>query len=147
MTPCEVCGNLPCTCEGGKKKRKVLVKLGKLRELTLYTDWNEKFLYEGNKISIDEFITIPFGRLPQFFDSEMDLRLDQLKREGFDQEKLQRVQSLISAENSDLLDVLECLAFHTTPMAERCLAWSQDYARQFLYILPLRFMTRFCRKT
>ena len=126
--PCEVCGNLPCTCEGGKKKRKVVVKLGKLRELTLYTDWNEKFLYEGNLISIDEFITILFGRLPQFFDSEMDLRqqwaspdtreklLDQLKREGFDQEKLQRVQSLISAEDSDLLDVLECLAFHTTPM-------------------------------
>ena len=125
--PCPVCGNLPCTCEGGTRKKKVVVKLGKMRQLTLYTDWDEKFLYEGRLVSIDEFITILFGRLPHFFDSDEDLRqqwadpntrealLDQLQREGFDQEKLQRVQALISAEDCDLLDVLEFLAYQTTP--------------------------------
>ena len=127
--PCAVCGNLPCTCPGGRPKKKVKVKLGPIRAIELLTtEWEEKFMYDGKLISIEEFIVKLFGRLPVYFEDADDLHkkwadpdtraklLEQLDREGFNLENLRRVQSMVSAENCDLMDVLEFLAYHTTPI-------------------------------
>ena len=129
--PCPVCGNMTCTCPGGKPKKTVVVKLSEERMVELRTEWEEKFLFDGKLIGMDEFIKILFGNLPRFFKSDQDLReqwanpdtrkalLTQLEREGFALEKLRQVQYLLDAEDCDLLDVLEFLAYHSTPMERR----------------------------
>jgi len=130
--PCPVCGHLPCTCEGGGRQRdKVKVKLSSQRTLELKTTWTEKFQYGDELISIEEFIQKIFGRLPMFFNGPEDLRkqwehpdtrralLNQLEQEGFHEDKLQAVQRVMGREDCDLLDVLEYLAYETTPMERK----------------------------
>lgn len=130
--PCPVCGHLPCTCEGGGRQRdKVKVKLSNQRTLELKTTWTEKFQYGDELISIEEFIQKLFGRLPMFFNGPEDLRkqwehpdtrralLNQLEQEGFHEDKLQAVQRVMGREDCDLLDVLEYLAYETTPMERK----------------------------
>lgn len=126
--PCPVCGHLPCTCDGGRQKKTIKVKLSKRRELTLKTNWTEKFQYGEDLISIEQFIEILFGRLPEFFSGAEDLRkkwehpdtrealLIQLEREGFAEDKLRMMQRVMGREDCDLLDVLEYLAYETTPL-------------------------------
>jgi len=120
---------LPCTCNGGggRPLKMVEVKLSTTRKLLLKTDWDEKFQYGDELITIDEFIKILFGRLPHFFSSDSDLRTQwenpttrvalvrQLEDEGFAEEKLQMVRKALNYEKCDLLDVLEFLAYNTTP--------------------------------
>ena len=141
-TPCPVCGNDPCTCSGGKPKKKVVVHLSAVRTLELQTDWTEKFQMGDELVTIDELIRQLFGRLPQFFDSEEDLRqqwarpdtraalLGQLEREGFAEEKLDMVRHVLCMDDCDLFDVLAFLAYKTTPMerARRVELVRQDYA-------------------
>lgn len=142
--PCPVCGHLPCTCEGGMPKRKVKVKLSKQRELELETTWTEKFQYGEDLISIEEFIEILFGRLPKFFDGPEDLRrqwehpdtrqalLSQLEREGFAEDKLRMMQHVMGRDDCDLLDILEFLAYETTPIERqrRVELVREDYYQQ-----------------
>lgn len=130
--PCPICGHLPCTCEGGGRQRdKVKVKLSSQRTLELKTTWTEKFQYGDELISIEEFIQKLFGRLPMFFNGPEDLRkqwehpdtrralLNQLEQEGFHEDKLQAMQRVMGREDCDLLDVLEYLAYETTPMERK----------------------------
>lgn len=129
---CSVCGHLPCTCEGGQSQKTVKVRLSAKRELELKTTWTEKFQYGEDLISLEEFIKILFGRLPYFFTDSLDLHkqwehpdtrlalLDQLEREGFAEDKLRMVQRVIGREDCDLLDVLEFLAYATTPIDRVC---------------------------
>ena len=88
-------------------------------------------MFDGTLISLEEFVKILFGKLPSFFKDDEDLRgqwqnpetrlalLNQLEREGFPIEKLKMVQELLSMEKCDLLDVLEFLAYNTTPIERK----------------------------
>ena len=90
--------------------------------------WEECFMFDGKLISLNDFIKILFGKLPLFFKDDEDLHtqwqnpktrtalLDQLEREGFPLEKIRMVQSLLNMDKCDLLDVLEYLAYNTTPI-------------------------------
>ena len=130
--PCPVCGHLPCTCEGGQPRKTIKVRLSAQRELELKTRWTEKFQYGEDLISIEEFIKILFGRLPLFFKDSVDLHhqwehpdtrqalLSLLEREGFAEDKLRMVQRVIGREDCDLLDVLDFLAYATTPIDRVC---------------------------
>jgi type I restriction enzyme R subunit len=83
---------------------------------------------DGRPISAQQFLENLFGALPAFFKSEDELRslwsnpitrkalLDQLEQVGFGMEELTMMQSLINAENSDLFDVLEYVAFLQAPI-------------------------------
>lgn len=127
--PCPVCGNLPCTCPGSKKVV-IEIQLSDSRRIEAKNDfkWEEKFMYDGRLIDLSEFVTILFGRLPSFFKSNEDLHtqwknpetrfalLEHLGREGFPLDKIEMVQKLLRLENCDLLDVLEYLAYNTTPI-------------------------------
>ncbi len=74
---------------------------------------------DGKPISAEEFLNNLFGELPNFFQSEEQLRtiwsqpstrkklLENLSEAGFGYEELQMLQKLIDAEKSDLFDVLE----------------------------------------
>lgn len=143
--PCPVCGHLPCTCDGGSKpQKKIIVRLSAQRTFGLKTKWTEKFQYGDELISIEEFIQKLFGKLPSFFNGPEDLRkqwehpdtrralLNQLEQEGFHEEKLQKMQFVMGREDCDLLDVLEYLAYETTPIEreKRVELVRQDYYKQ-----------------
>ena len=126
--PCPVCGHLPCTCPGGQPKKKVVVKLSHLRELTLHTEWDERIQFGDELLTIEEYIKRLFGMLPTFLDGEEDLRerwsqpesrqqlLNVLEESGFPEDKLEMTRRFLELEQCDMLDVLAFLAYNTTPM-------------------------------
>lgn len=115
--PCEKCGETPCTCE---KKKRIKIKLrdGKEREIQSMmatSFWSA----DGRPISAEDFLNNLFGKLPNLFKSEAELRklwsnpmtrrtlLEKLDDAGFGKDELTTLQQLIDAEKSDLFDVLE----------------------------------------
>ena len=129
--PCKICGNLPCTCE----KQFIEIELGdgRKRKIKDGFDWEERLMFDGKLITIKEFVDILVDNktLPKFFSDEEDLRnkwknpesrndlLLQMERDGFPLEKLNKVQEFLSMEKCDLLDVLEYLAYNTTPVERK----------------------------
>ena len=119
-------------------KVKVKLRDGKEREIqhmasTLFYDAS------GKPITAEEFMEKLFGKLPEFFKNEDELRriwsnpitrkalLEKLEDAGFGREQLGIMQSLINAEKSDLFDVLEYVSFATQPITrESRVAQSQS---------------------
>jgi type I restriction enzyme R subunit len=132
--PCKICGNLPCTCDANTKEKKCIeIKLSDGHILRLRAQWQEKFMFDGELITLEQFIKILFGKIPEFFKDSKDLRarwsdpttrealLQNLSDNGFSKERLRQVQALTQNEKCDLLDVLELIAYNKSPMerAER----------------------------
>lgn len=132
--PCKICGNLPCTCDANTKEKKCIeIKLSDGHVLRLRAQWEEKFMFDGELITLEQFIKILFGKIPEFFKDSKDLRdrwsdpttrealLQNLSDNGFSKERLRQVQALTQNEKCDLLDVLELIAYNKSPMerAER----------------------------
>lgn len=125
--PCPVCGNLPCTCDGGNSKL-IDIRLSTHRKLTLETKWQQKIFFGDEFISLEEYVKKLFGRIPEFFTGADDLRekwshpetreqlLQTLDEAGFAEEKLNMLKSMLKMEKCDLLDVLEHIAYHSTPV-------------------------------
>jgi type I restriction enzyme R subunit len=124
--PCPVCGKVACSCE---KKQKVKVKLADGKERTiqhmmLTTFWHP----DGTPMSAQQFMELLFGKLPDFFQSEAELRklwsapdtraklLQGLAEKNFGHDKLVAMQHLIDAEQSDLFDVLAYVAYLLPPV-------------------------------
>ena len=88
---------------------------------------------DGKPVSAEDFLQAMFGQMSDFYTSIEDLRekwsspktreelLDQMSEAGYDIETLNRIRTLIDADNSDLLDVLEYISFNVEPIqrAER----------------------------
>jgi type I restriction enzyme R subunit len=124
--PCPVCGERPCVC---KKKPKAKVKLadGKARDIqhmVCTTFWHQ----DGTPMSAQQFMELLFGKLPEFFKDEAELRvlwsapdtrkmlLKGLAEKGFGHEQLAEMQKIIDAEKSDLFDVLAYVAYALPPL-------------------------------
>jgi len=133
--PCKDCGNTPCTCTkvdppvcdtcmqspcvcAKKSKVKIKLKDGKEREIQHMIStsfWSA----DGKPVSAQEFMENLFGKLPELFQSESELRtlwshpmtrrtlLEKLEEAGFSKDDLQTLQKLVNLEKSDLFDVLE----------------------------------------
>ena len=83
---------------------------------------------DGKPVSTQKFIEEMFGRLPEFFSSSEDLHqiwsdpdtrealFEKLEDAGYGKEVLKDIRKIIDAEKSDLLDVLEYIAYATTPI-------------------------------
>jgi type I restriction enzyme, R subunit len=112
------------------KKIKLKIKLadGKEREIQhmIQTSfWN----VDGKPISAEEFLQSLFGKLPEFFKNEDELRriwsnpitrktlLDKLAGAGYGMNELKTLQQLINAENSDIFDVLEYISYAIKPIS------------------------------
>ena len=110
-----------------KKKLKIKLRDGKEREIqhmisTSFWDAN------GKPISAEEFLKNIFGALPEFFKNEDELRsiwanpvtrrvfLFKMAELGYDQEKLESLQNMINADDSDLFDVLAYVSFAIQPI-------------------------------
>lgn len=124
--PCAVCGQNPCGCT---KKRKVKVKLADGKERTIQHMMMTSFWHpDGTPMSAQQFMELLFGKLPDFFQSEEELRqlwsapdtraklLAALAEKDFSHASLVEMQKIIGAENSDLFDVLAYVAYTLPPL-------------------------------
>ena len=137
--PCPVCGQRPCVCEKetcpicGRRPcicgKKVKVKLADGKERTIQhmiatTFWHP----DGTPMSAQQFMEMLFGKLPEFFKNEAELRalwsvpdtrrklLEGLADKGFGNEQLTEMQKIIDAEKCDLFDVLAHIAYALQPV-------------------------------
>jgi type I restriction enzyme R subunit len=124
--PCEVCGKIRCVC-GKKRKAKVKLADGKERQIQhmmVTTYWHP----DGKPMSSMQFMEMLYGKLPEFFTSEAELRelwsapgtraklLRGLADKGFGHAQLAEMQQVIDAEKSDLFDVLAFVAYTKPPV-------------------------------
>jgi type I restriction enzyme R subunit len=134
--PCPNCGQRPCVCpkeacpECGKtpceciKKKKAKVKLADGKERTIQHMMVTSFWHpDGTPMSAQQFMELLFGKLPEFFKDEAELRalwsapdtraklLAGLAEKGFGREQMAEMQRIIDAEKSDLFDVLAYVAY------------------------------------
>ncbi|MBE7461388.1 MAG: DEAD/DEAH box helicase family protein [Zoogloeaceae bacterium] len=113
-------------------RRKVKVKLadGKARHIQhmmATSFWHP----DGTPMSAAQFMEALFGRLPEFFRDEEELRrlwsapdtrrklLEGLAEKGFGHDQLAEMQKLIDAEQSDLFDVLAHVAYALEPLTRK----------------------------
>ena len=123
---CPVCHNNPCTCD---KPEKLVIRLsdGNKRSIKFVNKamfWGK----DGKMISAEDFINELFGKLPEFFSSREELHalwsqpdtreglLKKMEQAGYGKDVLKDIRKIIDAENCDLLDVLEYVAYETTPI-------------------------------
>ena len=146
--PCYLCGNQPCTCPQEtcpdcgqrpcsckKQKLRIKVKLadGKARQIQhmmATSFWHP----DGTPMSAAQFMEALFGKLPEFFRDEDELRrlwsapdtrrklLEGLAEKGFGREQLAEMQKIIDAESSDIFDVLAFIAYAETPLTREARA-------------------------
>jgi type I restriction enzyme R subunit len=109
-------------------KQKLVIKLADGKERTFQhisatTFWSE----DGKPISAQQFIEALFGKLPELFKDEGELRqiwsepetrrklIDGLAERGFAGEQLEAIRTATDAQDSDLFDVLAYIAFTRAP--------------------------------
>ena len=93
---------------------------------------------DGTPMSAQQFMESLFGKLPEFFKNENELRaiwsnpetrkhlLEGLAEQGFGSEQLAEMQKIINAENSDIFDVLSYVAYASPPVTatlNTCTLW------------------------
>ena len=124
--PCPECGQRPCQC---KRKKRIKVKLADGKERSLQSMMATTFWHaDGTPISAQQFMEMLFGKLPEFFRNESELRvlwstpdtrarlLDGLAEKGFGPGAMAEMQKIIDAEKSDLFDVLGYVAYAMAPL-------------------------------
>ncbi|MGH7000655.1 MAG: type I restriction-modification enzyme R subunit C-terminal domain-containing protein, partial [Stellaceae bacterium] len=86
---------------------------------------------DGTPMSAPQFMEMLFGKLPEFFKNEAELRalwsapdtraklLQGLAEKGFGREQMAAMQKIIDAEKSDLFDVLAHVAFALQPLTRQ----------------------------
>ncbi len=111
------------------RPQKIKIKLsdGKARsiqDMMCTTFWHA----DGKPMSAQQFMQLLFGKLPEFFKDEAELRtlwsapdtrrklLDGLAEKGFGRAQLDEMQKIIDAEKSDLFDVLAHIAYALAPL-------------------------------
>ena len=108
---------------------RVKIKLGDGKERSLQHMLQTSFWHPDAKpMSSQQFIELLYGQLPEFVRDEAELRalwsvpdtrarlLQGLAEKGFGPEQLAEMQAIISAENSDLFDVLAYVAYALPPI-------------------------------
>lgn len=130
-----------------RKKIKIRLADGKERlidSMMATTFWSP----DGKPMSAEEFLQSLFGSLPDLFKNEAELRkiwsapdtrkafLDRLADKGFGRETLTTIQKLVSAEKSDLFDVLAYVAYTLTPLTR------EERAQQAKLVISTKFNTK-----
>jgi len=123
---CPVCGQRPCVC---RRRPKVKVTLADGKERTIQHMMMTSYWHpDGTPMSAQQFMELLFGKLPDFFKDEAELRaiwsapgtrrklLQGLAETGFGPDQLAEMQKLIDAEKSDLFDVLAHVAYALPPL-------------------------------
>ena len=142
-------GPLDTDPDPGPGPRKVRVQLadGKARtiqHMMSTTLWHP----DGTPMSAQQFMEMLFGKLPEFFKDEAELRtlwsapetrkklLQSLADSGFGGEQLAEMRKIIDAEKSDLFDVLAHVAYALSPLTR------EDRAAKAKVEISTRFNTK-----
>ncbi len=144
--PCPICGKRPCIC---KKQVRAKVKLADGKERTIQHMMSTTFWHpDGTPMSAQQFMEMLFGKLPEFFKDEAELRtlwsapdtrrklLQGLGEKGFGHEQLVEMQRIIDAEKSDLFDVLAHVAYALPPLTR------EERAENAKVIITTHFNTK-----
>jgi type I restriction enzyme R subunit len=113
-----------------ERKPKVKVQLSDGKARTIQHMMSTSFWHpDGTPMSAQQFMESLFGRLPEFFKDEDELRalwsdpetrkrlLNGLAEKGFGTDQLREMQQIIDAQKSDLFDVLAYVAYAQTPLS------------------------------
>ena len=113
-----------------RQRIKVTLADGKARtiqHMMVTTFWHP----DGTPMSAQQFLEMLFGKLPEFFKNEAELRalwslpdtrgklLQGLAEKGFGHEQMAEMQRIIDAENSDLFDVLAHVSYALPPLSRQ----------------------------
>ena len=113
-----------------RQRIKVTLADGKARtiqHMMVTTFWHP----DGTPMSAQQFLELLFGKLPEFFHNETELRtlwsapdtraklLQGLAEKGFGRDQMAEMQKIIDAENSDLFDVLAHVAYALPPLTRQ----------------------------
>jgi type I restriction enzyme R subunit len=109
-------------------RQKIRIKLADGKARTIQHMMCTSFWHpDGTPMSAQQFMEMLFGKLPEFFKDEAELRriwsvpdtrkalLQGLAEKGFGREQLAEMQKIIDAEKSDLFDVLAHVAYAMAP--------------------------------
>jgi type I restriction enzyme R subunit len=112
-----------------------VVKLGDGKARTIQSTMVTTFWHpDGTPITAQQFMEILFGKLPEFFKDEQELRklwsapdtrkllLHGLAEKGFGRGQLLEMQKIIDAEKSDIYDVLVYVAYALPPLTRQARA-------------------------
>ena len=110
-------------------RQRIKVKLADGKERNIQHMMATTFWHpDGTPMSAQQFMELLFGKLPDFFQSEAELRklwsapdtraklLQGLAEKGFGHDQLAEMQKIIDAEKSDLFDVLAHVAYALPPV-------------------------------
>ncbi|RFC32789.1 MAG: type I restriction enzyme, R subunit [Candidatus Nitrotoga sp. SPKER] len=110
-------------------RQKIRIKLADGKTRTIQHMMVTSFWHpDGTPMSAQQFMEALFGKLPEFFKNEEELRalwgapdtrrklLDGLAEKGFGKDHLTEMQRIIDAEKSDLFDVLAHVAYALAPL-------------------------------
>ena len=104
------------------------VRLSHIRELLLHTDWHERIQFGDEMITLGDYVDKLKLRLPSIFEDDEELRerwsqpetrqqlLELLEESGFQEDKLNMLREFMGYEDCDMLDVLEFIAYNSTPI-------------------------------
>lgn len=119
----------PVEDEKEQKNVKIKIKLANGKEQEITHSVASTFIgQDGMPMTVQQFLNSLFGKLPNLFTSEDELRkiwsspltrrslLEKLDEEGFGADELKTLQKAIDAEKSDLFDVLEFIAYAAKPI-------------------------------
>ena len=115
--------------EPAERRQKIKVKLAVGKDRTIQHMMCTTFWHpDGTPMSARQFMEMLFGKLPEFFKDEAELRaiwsapdtrkkpLQALGEKGFGRDQLAEMQKIIDAEKSDLFDVLAHVAYAMSPL-------------------------------
>ena len=139
----------PRDFEPAPRPKKIKVKLadGKARSIQhmmVTSFWHA----DGTPMSAQQFLEMLFGKLPEFFKNEAELRalwsapdtraklLQGLAEKGFGRDQMAEMQKIIDAEKSDLFDVLAHVAYALQPRTR------EERANQAHVVISAQFNTK-----
>jgi type I restriction enzyme R subunit len=135
--------------EPGPRPQKIKVRLADGKARTIQHMMSTTFWHpDGTPMSAQQFMEMLFGKLPEFFKDEAELRalwsdpgtrkklLEGLAEAGFGHDQLAEMQKIIDAEKSDLFDVLAHVAY-AMPTLTR-----EERAAKAKVIINSRFNTK-----
>jgi type I restriction enzyme R subunit len=115
--------------EPGPRHQRIKVKLADGKARTIQHMMATSFWHpDGTPMSAHQFLEMLFGKLPEFFRDEDELRalwsapdtraklLAGLAEKGFGRDQMAEMQKIIDAEKSDLFDVLAHVAYALPPL-------------------------------
>lgn len=132
--------------EARPRPPKIKVKLADGKERSIQHMMVTSFWHpDGRPMSGQQFLEMLFGKLPEFFKNEAELRelwsvpetrarlLEGLAEKGFGKEQMAEMQKVIDAEKSDLFDVLAHVAYALAPLTreERAASAKAEISTRF----------------